>query len=96
MARALCFILQYCRIIFYVVDIFLTIKGKEVAMQDDADALEQAGIYALALEDVIHIGTVAVQLGGQPSHAALLSIELCFYFFTYVYGHLSCDHPTTG
>ena len=87
MARALCFILQYCRIIFYVVDIFLTIKGKEVAMQDDADALEQAGIYALALEDVIHVGTVAVQLGGQPSHAALLTMQFLSDFFTNMYFH---------
>ena len=89
-------ILHFCRMFFLIFDIFLTIKGKEVAAQDDADALQQAGVYSLTLENVIYIGSVAVQLGGQPSHAALLTIELCFYFFTYVYGHLSCDHPTTG
>ena len=81
---------------FLTIAIFLTIKGKEVAVQDNADALQQAGVDALALEDVVHIGAVTVQLVGEPGGATLLTIELCFYFFTYVYGHLSCDHPTTG
>jgi len=87
MARALCIILQYCRIIFYVVDIFLTIKGKEVAMQDDADALEQAGIYALALEDVIHVGTVAVQLVCKPWYTSFLTMQFLSDFFTNMYFH---------
>ena len=63
---ALHFILQYCRIFFHIIAIFLTIKGKKVAVQDDADALEQAGVDSLSLEDVIHIGTVAVQLVCKP------------------------------
>ena len=68
--------------------VFLTIKGKEVAVQDDADALEQAGVDALALEDVIHIGAVAVQLFCEPTRTAFLTVQLCLYFFTDVYCHL--------
>ena len=59
----------------------------EVAVQDDADALQQAGIDALALEDVIHIGAVAVQLLCEPTHAALLATQLCLDFFADVYCH---------
>ena len=53
-------ILHFCRRFFIFEAIFLTIKGKEIAVQDDADALKQASVYSLALEDVIYIGAVAM------------------------------------
>ena len=59
---------------FLTIAIFLIIKGKEVAVQDDADALQQACVDALPLEDVVHIGAVTVQLVGEPGGATLLTI----------------------
>ena len=85
--------LQLCRIIFYISAVFLAIKGKEVAVQDDADAFQQARINSFAPENVIHIGAVAVQLLCEPSGAAFLALQLRFYFFTEVYGHCFVAAP---
>ena len=76
-----------CRIIFNIYAVFPAIQGEEVAVQDNADAFEQTCIYAFALEDVIHIGAVAVQLVCEPTHAAFLTAQLCLDFFTDVYRH---------
>ena len=78
-------ILRICRIIFNINSIFLAIKSKEIAFQDHADALQQAGVNSLALEDVIHIGAVAVQLLCEPTHTALLAQQLSLDFFSDVY-----------
>jgi len=78
---------------FHVIAILLTIKGKEVAVQDDADALQQAGVDALALEDVVHIGAVTVQLVGEPGHTPLLTLQLCLDFFADVYSHCLVTAP---
>lgn len=66
-------ILHICRIIFIKL-IILAIQGEKVAVQDDADALQQACVDALTLEDVVHIGAVTVQLVGEPGGATLLTI----------------------
>ena len=60
MLDVLCIILHICRNIFIFDALFLAIQGEKIAVKDDADTLEQAGIYSLALEDVIHIGAVAM------------------------------------
>ena len=60
MLNALQMILHICRIVFYVHTIVLAIEHKKVASQDLTNALQLAGIYALALENVIHVGAVAV------------------------------------
>ena len=73
--------------IFHVVAIIVIIQGEEVAVQDNADAFEQTCIDAFTLEDVIHIGAVAVQLVCEPTHAAFLTAQLCLDFFTDVYRH---------
>lgn len=73
--------------IFHVVAIIVIIQGEEFAVQDNADAFEQTCIDAFTLEDVIHIGAVAVQLVCEPTHAAFLTAQLCLDFFTDVYRH---------
>lgn len=73
--------------IFHVAAIIVIIQGEEVAVQDNANAFEQTCVDALALEDVIHIGAVAVQLVCEPTHAAFLTAQLCLDFFTDVYRH---------
>lgn len=83
--------LRCCSIIFHIAVVFLAIKGKEIAVQDSADAFQQAGVYALALEDIIHIGTVAVQPLRQPSRTAFLAMQFCFYFFADVYCHCQAE-----
>ena len=81
--------------IFHVV-VFLAIECKEVAVQDDADALQQACVDALPLEDVVHIGAVTVQLVGEPGGATLLTIKFCLDFFADVYCHYPIVDPTAG
>ena len=80
-------ILQFCRIIFICGVVFLAIEEEEIVVKDDADALKQAGVNAFALEDIIHIGAVAVQLLCEPTNAALLAQQFCLDFFTDVYCH---------
>ena len=65
-------------------------------MQDDADAFQQAGVDALALEDVIHIGAVTVQLVGEPGHPSLLTLQLRLDFSADVYRHPSKTDLMTG
>lgn len=77
--------LHVCRIIFYINTIILTIKGEKIAVQYDADTFQQTRIDALPLEDIIHIGTVAVQFVCEPTHTAFLAVQFCLYFFTDVY-----------
>ena len=89
-------ILHICRNIFIFCIVFLAIQGEEIAVKDDADAFEQAGIYSLALEDVIYIGAVAMQLVSKPGHTTLLTLQLCLYFFTYVYWHFPLYPPLTA
>lgn len=60
MLNLLQIILHICRIIFLIKLIILAIQGEKVAVQDDTDTLQQTGINALALEDIVHIGAVAV------------------------------------
>lgn len=91
--RTLYKILHICRNIFIFDALFLAIQGEEIAVKDDADALEQAGIYSLALEDVIYIGAVAMQLVSEPGHSTLLTLQLCLYFFTYGIGIFPCIRP---
>ena len=81
---------------FHVIAILLTIKGKEVAVQDDADALQQACVDALTLEDVVHVGAVTVQLVGEPGHPPLLTLQLSLDFFTDVYCHCFVTAPPDG
>ena len=83
--RALHIILHFCRIFFHITAIYLTVKGEEVAVQDEANALQQAGIDALALEDIIHVGAVTVQFVGKPGHTSLLTLQLRLDFFTDMY-----------
>lgn len=90
---ALRMFLQICRIIFHINGFVLAVEGEEVAIEDDADALEQASVDALPLEDIVHVGAVAVQLACKPSHSALLALEFCFDFFAYVYWHCSVAAP---
>lgn len=59
MLKVLQIILHICRIIFIKL-IILAIQSEKVAVQDDTDTLQQTGINALALEDIVHIGAVAV------------------------------------
>ena len=73
MQNLLQIILHFCRNIFIFDTIFLAIKGEKVAVQDHADALKQTCINALALEDVIHIGAVTVQLVCKPTHTTFLT-----------------------
>ena len=94
MLEALQMILQVCNIIFNIVVVLLAIEGKEVAVQDDADAFQQARVDSLALEDVIHIGAVAVQLVSEPSHTTLLAVQFCLDFFADVYCHCFVTAPT--
>lgn len=77
--------LQISRIIFNIY--VLAVEGEEVAMEDDTDAFQQASVDALPLEDIVHIGAVAVQFACKPSHPALLALEFCPDFFAYVYRH---------
>ena len=83
--------LQISRIIFNIY--VLAVEGEEVAMEDDTDAFQQASVDALPLEDIVHIGAVAVQFACKPSHPALLALEFCFDFFAYVYWHCSVAAP---
>jgi hypothetical protein len=69
-------------IVFDTTFIVPAIKRKEIAIQDDADAFQQAGVNALSLEYVVHIGSVAVQLSSQPRHTTFLAMQLCFNLFT--------------
>lgn len=85
MDGALRMFLQNCRIIFHIY--VLAVEGEEVAMEDDTDALQQASVDALPLEDIVHIGAVAVQFACKPCHPALLALEFCPDFFAYVYRH---------
>lgn len=87
MLNPLQIILQICRIIFIFDTVFLAIKGEEIAVQDDADAFQQACVDALTLEYVIHICAVAVQLLCEPSDTAFLTMQFLLYFFSDVYWH---------
>ena len=77
--------LRCCSIIFHIAVVFLAIKGKEIAVQDSADAFQQAGVDALTLEDIIHVGAVTVQFVGKPGHTSLLTLQLRLDFFTDMY-----------
>lgn len=81
--------------IFHVV-VFLAIEGKEVTVQDDTDALQQACVDTLALEDIVHVGAVTMQLVGEPGHTPLLTLQLCLDFFADVYSHYPIVDPTAG
>ena len=85
--RVLQMILHICRIIFVTIDFILAIERKEVAAQHGTDALQQYRVDALALEDVINVGTVTVEALGQPRCAAPLPAQLSFNLSTDVYHH---------
>lgn len=65
-------------------------------VQDVADAFQQARVDALALEDVIHIGAVTVQLVGEPGHPSLLTIKFCLDFPANVYCHVHIAGPAAS
>lgn len=49
---------------------------EEVMPEDAGYAAEQCGVDALALEDVVNVLSVAVELSGEPRHRALLPPQL--------------------
>ena len=53
---------------------------EEVVAEDAGYASEQRGVDALALEDVVNVLAVAVELAGEPRHGALLPPEFCLDF----------------
>ena len=82
MKGALRIVLRFCRIFFHIHTIFLAVEGEEVAIQDDTDSFQQAGIDTLPLEDIIHIGAVAVQLLCEPRCPPFLAMQFCLNFFS--------------
>ena len=94
--RTLYKILHICRNVFIFDALFLAIQGEGIAAKDDADALEQAGIYSLAFENVIYIGAVAMEAMGKPRNATPLTAQLSFNLFTDVYWHSSTNISRNG
>lgn len=58
---------------------------EEVIVQDVGDAHQKVGVYALAFEDGIHIGTVAIELLCEPDDGAFLAVQFRFYKLSDVY-----------
>ena len=84
MLEALQIMLQVCSIIFNIVVVLLAIEGKEVAVQDDADAFQQARVDSLALEDVYTLVRSQCNLSASQltprswrSSSALISLPMC-------------------
>ena len=53
--------------------------------QDARDPEEQLGIYMAVVEDLVHIGTVAMDGLGEPSDGSPLSLKLLLYHMPKVY-----------
>lgn len=70
------------------------IQHKEVTLEYRPDALQQNRVDALTLEDVIHVGAVAVQPLRQPRRAVALPPKFGLNFLSDMNHHL-CSFSAT-
>ena len=77
--------------VIHTISSLRAIQHKEVTLEYRPDALQQNRVDALTLEDVIHVGAVAVQLLCKPRNATPLTAQLFLNFFPDVYHHSRPD-----
>ena len=58
--------------------VFLDIVGEKVMVEHERNAQEEVGVQALAPEDAVHIGAVAVEVLRKPRDRPFLSAKLLF------------------
>lgn len=63
----------------------LRISPEEVGAEGTAYAHEHLGVDARLAEDVIHVGTLAIDFAGEPGRSPLLAAQFLFYESAYVY-----------
>lgn len=51
------------------------VVAEEVVVEDDGDAHEEFGVDGGALEYLVYVGAVAIELSSEPADAPLLSFE---------------------
>jgi hypothetical protein len=51
---------------------FFCVVEKEVVAEDDTDVLQQLGVNALFLENLVDVGAVTMQLTGKPRYVSVL------------------------
>lgn len=96
--RLLQIMLRFCSIIFgtcvlgagviHTISSLRAIQHKEVTLEYRPDALQQNRVDALTLEDVIHVGAVAVQPPRQPRRAVALPPKFGLNFLSDMNHHL--------
>jgi hypothetical protein len=60
---------------------------EEVVLQDDADSLQQPGTDILSAEDVVDVGTFAIDFPGQPSNGFVSLFEHFLDFLSDVHNN---------
>jgi hypothetical protein len=51
---------------------FFCVVEKEVVAKDNADVLQQLGVNAFLLENLVDVGAVTMQLTGKPRYVSVL------------------------
>lgn len=62
--------------------------GEKVAVKGGTDSKQQVCVYALALEDFVDVGAVAVELLCEPHHSVVLAAK----FFLYNFANINVAH----
>ena len=74
--------------VIHTISTLRAIQHKEVTLEYRPDALQQNRVDALTLEDVIHVGAVAVQPPRQPRGAVALPPKFGLNFLSDMNHHL--------
>ncbi len=63
----------------------LRIGPEEIGVEGAAYAHKHLGVDARLAEDVIHVGTLAIDFAGEPGRSPFLAAQFLFYESAYVY-----------
>ena len=61
--------------------------SKEVSVEYGRYASKQSRVDAISFEDVVYVGSFAIEVTSKPCHASLLSLKFFANEFSYVYWH---------
>ncbi len=61
------------------------IIAEEIVMQNERDAQQHIGIDAPTLENIVNVGTFAIEFAGEPAHRPLLPPQFRLDQFTDMY-----------